>query len=140
ARHLARHAAGHPRSERESADEQLPAGMVPHAPVDRRDHILLLAFAFVVHAGARPRAAKVETQRGHVRALQPARHAKDDLVVQRAAAEGMWVADHRDAGGILQLAIERLETSRAAEQIDVAQRLRIHSILTSTRSFSTRTS
>src|SRR5437764_14916689 len=114
--------------------------MMLHAPVDGGGDVFLLAFAFVVRAGARPRAAEVEAQRGHVRALQPARHAKDDFVVQRAAAERMRMADHRDARRILQLAVERLEPAGAAEEIDVAQRLRIHSILTSTRSSSTRTS
>src|SRR5205085_9724733 len=119
---------------------QLLAGMVLHAPVDRGDNVFLLPFACVVRAGARSGAAEVEAQRGHVRSLQPARHAEHHLVVQRAAAEGMRMADHGDAGGILQLAIERLQPSRAAEEIDVAQRLRIHSTLTSTRSSSTRTS
>src|SRR5207244_12316400 len=138
-RHLARRAAGHPRPEGEAADEEFPAGMMLHAPVDRRGDVLLLPLALVVRSAAGAGAAEVEAQRGHVRVLQTAGDAEHHFVVQRAAAEGVGVADHGDAGGILQLAIERLEASRAAVQIDVAQRLRIHSTLTITRSPSTRT-
>src|ERR1700736_4329018 len=91
---------------------------------------------------ARPGSAKVETQRRDVGVLESARRAKDDLVVQRAAAEGMRMADDGDSGGVLQLAVKRLEPSRAAVQIDVAKRLRIeiHVSLTRMRSPSTRTS
>ena len=75
-------------------------------------------FALVVLSAARTDAAKVEAQRRDVRVLESARRAKDDFVVQRAAADRMRVADDGDAGGILQLAIERLEPSgRAPDEI-----------------------
>src|SRR2546428_1091935 len=109
-------------------------------PLDRRHHIFLLAFAFLVFASARADAAKVESQRGDVRVLQAARSAEDDFVVQCAATQGMWMTDDGDAGGVLKLALERFEPARAAEKIDVAERLRIHAIFTRMRSPSTRTS
>src|SRR2546430_15009189 len=93
-------------------------------------------------SGARTGAAKVESQRGDVGVFESARCAKDNLVVQSAASEWMRMADDGDAGGILQLAIERLESSGAAVEIDVPERLRIeiHDSLTRMRSPSTRTS
>src|SRR5436190_417981 len=67
------------------------------------------------------------------------RRAKDDLVVQRPALGGERMTHDRDAGGILQLAIERLQPAGASIQIDMTKRLRIHDNLTSTESPSTRT-
>ena len=124
---LARGARGHPRAEREAADDHLLAGMLLHQPVDRGHDVALLAFAFLVMPGAGAGAAEVEAERGHVRGLESARGAEDDFVVQRAAAEGMRMADHGDGGGILQIAVERLELAGARKEIDVAERFRVHS-------------
>src|SRR5207248_9682341 len=120
--------------ERESADDQLLAGMFALGPFDRCEDVTLLAFAFVVFAGARTDAAKIESQRCHVRVLQSARGAEHDLVVQRATAERMRMTDDRDADRILKLAVQRLEPSRASVDIDVAQRLWIHARFTRMRS------
>src|SRR3954447_14493585 len=126
-RDLARGARRDPRAERKSADDHFLAGMLLHQPVDRGNDVALLAFAFLVMAGACARAAEVESERRDVRRLESARGAEDDFVVQRAAAERMRVANHRHGGGILQIAIERLELAGARKEIDVAERFRVHS-------------
>src|SRR5436189_925720 len=108
-------------------------------PRDRCRDVLLLAFAPFEPSAAHARAAKVEAQRRDVRGLESARRAKDDLVVQRPALGGERMTHDRDAGGILQLAIERLQPAGASIQIDMTKRLRIHDNLTSTESPSTRT-
>src|ERR1043165_8920233 len=95
-------------------------------PVDRFGDVVHLAFAGVVRAAARARAAKVEAQRCDVRVLESARRAKDDLVVQRAAAEGMGMTDDGEVVRILQIAIQRFEPTGARIEIDVAERLRVH--------------
>src|SRR4051812_7964159 len=101
--------------------------MFLHQPIDRGYDVALLAFAFLVMARARSGTAEVEAERGHVRRLESARGAKDDFVVQRAAAERMRMAHHGDSGGILEIAVERLELAGARKEIDVAERFRIHS-------------
>src|SRR6202035_655888 len=109
-------------------------------PIDGSEHVVDLPFSFVMLSAAGADAAKVESQRGHVGVLQTAGRAKDHLVVQRATAERVRMTDHGDAGWILKFAIQRFQTSRVAEEIDVAQRLPVHAILTRTRSPSTFTS
>src|SRR5713226_6633862 len=109
-------------------------------PIDGSEHVVDLPFSFVMFSAAGTDAAKIESQRGHVGVLQTAGGAKDDLVVQRATAEGVWMTDHGDADWILKFAIERLQTSRVAVEINVTQRLPVHAILTRTRPPSTFTS
>src|SRR5438045_2328848 len=98
-------------------------------PVHRRDHIVLLAFALVVCTGARAGAAKIESQRRHIRVLESARGAENYFVVQSAAAEGMRMTDDGNAVRILKLAIKRFETAGAGVNIHVAKRLWIHNKL-----------
>src|SRR5438270_2321003 len=146
---LARGARGHPRAKREAAGDHFLAGMLFHQPVDRGHDVALLAFAFLVMAGAGAGAAEVEAERSYVRGLETARGTEHHLVVQRAAAERVRVADHGHSRGILEIAIERLELAGARKKIDVAERFRVHSTpdvsrtgasLTRTRPLSTFTS
>src|SRR5258706_14488196 len=101
--------------------------MLPDQPVDGRYDVALLPLPLFVMAGTVAGAAKVEAERGHVGRLQSARGAEDDLVVQRAAAEGVRMADHGHGGGILKIAIESLELAGARKDIDMTERFRIHS-------------
>src|SRR5260221_6300599 len=140
-RQLAGHARGHPGAEGEAAHEELLPGMHLHHPVDGGHDVRLLPFARVVLAGARADAAEVEAERGHVGVLQPARGAEDDLVVQAPSAQRMRVADHRYACRVLQLAVKPLQPAGTGEEIDVAQRFRVHdTTFTRMRSPSMRTS
>src|SRR5436305_167513 len=104
--------------------------MFPLRPFDCREDVALLAFAFIVLAGTRANATKIESQRRHIRVLQPTRRAEDDLVVQRPPAERMRMTDDGDADRILKLAVQRLEPAGGSVDIDVTQRLRIHARFT----------
>jgi len=108
--------------------------MFPHGPVDSGEDVFDLALPFFMFSAAGADATKVESQRCHIRVFQSAGRAKDNFVVQRAAAEGMRMTDYGDAGGILEIAIERFEPPRATEKIDMAKRLAVHEILTRMRS------
>src|SRR6266852_3278716 len=110
--------------------------MLSLGPLDGSGDVVLFAFALVMFSAAGAGASKIEAQGREVGILEAARRPKHDLVVQRAAAEGVGMADDSDADRVLQLAIKRFQPSGTAVEIDVAQRLgiQIHLSLTRTRS------
>src|SRR4030095_15323643 len=90
--------------------------------VDRRSRVVLLAPPVVVRAGTAADATEVEAQRREAGMLERLGGAKDDLVVHRAAEQGVWMADHRDGarGDALAEFEHALESAHARRDRDLA--------------------
>src|SRR5690348_7762147 len=95
-------------------------------PRERGEKVVVLPFAARELSRARADAAEVESQRCDVRVLESPRCAEDHFVVQRSTAGRQRMADDRHGGGILQIAVQRLQPSGGAVEINVSQWLRGH--------------
>src|SRR5207253_6417607 len=83
------HLQSHPRAEREAAQDNILAGIVLGEIIQTRAHIVTLAVAFVMGAGALPDATKIDAKRNESCIIQSRGCAKNYFVVHRPAAEGM---------------------------------------------------
>ena len=111
ARITAADAQADPRAKRKPREEN---GAMEFAvePVERRAHVILFAAAFVMRAFAQSGAAKIETQHREAKTLEGFHRVIHNLVVQCAAAEGVWMTHQSGKGRIGSACIEqRLETT-----------------------------
>jgi hypothetical protein len=75
-------------------------------PVERGANVVLLATAFIEDALAKAYATKVEAEHREPERGKDLHGVVDDLVVHRAAAEWMWVADERGVRGIVAACVQ----------------------------------
>ena len=84
-----------PRAETESCQQQRHAGKFPSKKIERCADISLFAAPVVVYTGAKPCAAKIESQDRNTEGIQRFRRPVDHFVVHRAAKKRVRMADDR---------------------------------------------
>ena len=99
------------RAEREAGHPQRHAGVALGQELEGRESVVLLAGVAVVTAGRRADATEVEAQHGDAGVVEGLGGAVDDVVVHRAAAERVRVADDGGGDGRGGLLEDRLELS-----------------------------
>ena len=87
-------------SEGVPGDQEAPAGKEPRQVIQDGAQVVLLAAPAVVRASASADPAEIETQDGDAGVDDRLGGGVHDLVVHRAAEQGMGVADDRGRGGV----------------------------------------
>ena len=107
-------------AKRKSGEENRPLIFLLQ-PIERAAHVVYLAYAMVMRAFAAASAAKVEAQHGQAEAMQHLHRVVDNLVVQRAAAQRVRMADQSSVRRIGLASIQqRLQASGGAGQVQGA--------------------
>src|SRR6185503_17201234 len=97
------------RAERETGHPERKVRVALREDVERRERVLLLARAAVVSPRRGAHAAEVEAQHGDARLVEGLGGPVDDVVVHRAAAQRVRMANDRRRDGGLRLLEQALE-------------------------------